>query len=298
MGTIHGKEKPAEKPYPEYSSPGKIFEHQQIEDRKATSEPHGASNDAINFFRLACLLLDVCSDAMRDLLRCKISSKEDILTKTIAKHRQNFKTLHDSQKKILFPSNGFVKYHLLDFTMMYSIARNVCPDKIEPNPNNKTKWGKTPAPGDKSLLAAIETIRGCRNIFFAHATEAKLQDSKFEELWTDLEFAVNKIYESLGQFAVSTTYKADILNLKTMTMDQKSKNLLLQLTELERKWNDLIEMEVKTDLILEELMDMRKNFKKTLSENKEPGKTDDVNLGQTKSYLENSRKENNSFTET
>lgn len=76
---------------------------------------------------------------------------------------------------------------------------------------------------------------------------------------------MNKIYESLGQFAVSTTYKADILNLKTMTMDKKSKNLLLQLTELERKWNDLIEMEVKTDLILEELMDMRKNFKKTLS---------------------------------
>lgn len=182
---------------------------------------------------------------MRDLLRCNISRKEEILTTTIAKHRQNFKTLHDSQKKVLFPSNGLVQYHLLDFTMMYSIARNVCPDKIEPNPNNKTKWGKTPASGDKSLLAAIETIRGCRNIFFAHATEAKLQDSKFEELWTDLEFAVNKIYESLGQFAVSTTYKADILNLKTMTMDKKSKNLLLQLTELERKWNDLIEMEGK-----------------------------------------------------
>lgn len=126
--------------------------------------------------------------------------------------------------------------------MMYSVARNVIPDKIEPN---KSKWGKTPAPGDKSLLAAIETIRGCRNIFFAHATEAKLHDSKFEELWTDLEFAVNKIYESLGQFAVSATYKGDILNLKTMTMDQKSKKLLLQLTEMERKWNDLNEMEGK-----------------------------------------------------
>lgn len=179
---------------------------------------------------------------MRDLLRCKISNNEDILTNTIAKHRQNFKTLHDGQKKILFPSNGLVEYRSLDFTMMYSVARNVCPDKIEPN---KSKWGKTPAPGDKSLLAAIETIRGCRNIFFAHATEAKLHDSKFEELWTDLEFAVNKIYESLGQFAVSATYKGDILNLKTMTMDQKSKKLLLQLTEMERKWNDLNEMEGK-----------------------------------------------------
>lgn len=182
---------------------------------------------------------------MRDLLRCKISSVEVILTREIAQHKQNFRTLHNSQKEILFPSNGLVRYHLLDFTMMYSIVRNVCPDKIEPNPNNKTKWGKTPACGDTSLLAAIETIRGCRNNFFAHATEAKLRDSNFKELWTDLEFAVNTIYKSLGQFAVSTTYKEDILNLKTMTMDQKSKKLLLQLTEQERKWNDLIEMEGK-----------------------------------------------------
>lgn len=182
---------------------------------------------------------------MRDLLRCKISNVEVILTKTIAQHRQHFKTLHASQKKILFPSNGLVKYHSLDFTMMYSIARNVCPDKIEPNPNNKAKWGQPPARGDKSLLAAIETIRESRNKFFAHATEAKLKDSELEKLWTDLEFAVNKIYKSLGQFAVSTTYKEDILNLKTMTIDHNYKKLLLQLTELEKKWNDLIEMEGK-----------------------------------------------------
>lgn len=64
-------------------------------------------------------------------------------------------------------------------------------------------------------------------------------------MWTDLEFAVNTIYKSLGQFPVSTTYKGDILNLKTMTMDQKSKNLWLRLTEMERKWNDFIEMEGK-----------------------------------------------------
>lgn len=95
----------------------------------------------------------------------------------------------------MFFFNGLVEYCLFDFIMMYFVVRNVCFDKIE---LNKFKWGKILVFGDKSFFVVIEIIWGCRNIFFVYVIEVKFYDLKFEELWIDLEFVVNKIYEFLG----------------------------------------------------------------------------------------------------
>lgn len=46
-----------------------------------------AALETANFCRIVCLILNVCTDALRDLLRCKIKGGELILTKIIAANK-------------------------------------------------------------------------------------------------------------------------------------------------------------------------------------------------------------------
>lgn len=152
---------------------------QQTVNVQAEMDP--AALETANFCRVVCLILNICTDALRDLLRCKIKGGELILTKDIAANKaklEKHKKMSDVERKKLFPTGSvLVRYESLDISLMYSIARNVCPEKIEPDPNKK--WGKRPAVGDSSLLAAIETIRLSRNDYYAHATEAKFPNMYF-----------------------------------------------------------------------------------------------------------------------
>lgn len=226
------------------SSVGLFTHHdQQNKNTQISADPYEATTETANFCRLARLILDVCNAAMRDLLQCKLSGGELILTQTLALNRKKIEHhLLDIQKKTLFPpKNGLVKYRKLDFTLMYSIVRNVCPDKIEPNSTNKYKWGKKPVPGDTSLLAAIERIRDCRNEFFAHATEAKICDSEYKVLWSSLEQALLKIDENLDTSVVSTSYKKEMKEIRKMQIDPKSNRLLQLMTEKEAMLKTMIE---------------------------------------------------------
>lgn len=228
------------------SSEGTPVSHDQhTKNAQAAITFYAATSATANFCRLARLILDVCNDAMRDLLRCKISGEKLILTQAIFHNRHKFdRRLSKIQKNILFPpNNGLVEYKSLDFSALYSIARNVCSDKIEPN---KNKWGKPPASGDNSLVAAIERIRICRNEFFAHATDANVSDSKFHSLWKDLELALSKIDDHLDPSVVSTAYKLKMEQLKKhVEIDPEATIHLQKLTELEEKCKSLIEKEGK-----------------------------------------------------
>lgn len=218
---------------------------QQDKNTQISEEPYQATTETANFCRLARLILDVCNAAMRDLLRCIISGGELMLTQTLAMNKKKIERsnrLFDIQKNILFPPNhGLVKYAKLDFTLMYFIVRNVCPDKIEPDSTNKYKWGKKPVAGDTSLLAAIERIRACRNEFFAHATEAKICDSEYKDLRSSLKQALLKIDENLDTSVVSTSYKEKMKEIKKMQIDPESNRLLQLMTEKEAMLKTMIE---------------------------------------------------------
>lgn len=200
-----------------------------------SQENETGRTETVNFCTIACLLLDVCNDAIRDLLRFKISDNEQIFTKTLETNRRAIeKRLCDAQKNILFPpNNGLVSFESLDFSLMYCVLRNVCPDKIEQNSKNRQMWGKNPVPGDKSLLAAIETIRGCRNELFAHATNAKIKDSEFNDIWTKLEVALDTIDQTLslsGEFS----YKMKMGNVQIMPLNPESEERIKERTKKER----------------------------------------------------------------
>lgn len=215
--------------------------------------------ETANFCRVVCLILNVCTDALRDLLRCKIKGGELILTKDIAANKaklEKHKKMSDVERKKLFPTGSvLVRYESLDISLMYSIARNVCPEKIETDLSKK--WGKRPAVGNTSLLAAIETIRLSRNDYYAHATEARIPEHVFQKIWKELEIALSKINDNLDRAIVFTDYKKEMANLKSKQIDRDSEKIICEMAKVERKLNDYMEL---TDI---SLLELSKNFSAT-----------------------------------
>lgn len=212
------------------------------------STVYGTTSDTVNFFKIARLILDICNDALRDLMKSKINGGEQELTKRIASSKKALAScnLSNDQKRIIFSPN--VKYKLLDFTLMYTLVRNVFHDEIEPNSKRNFRWGKTPMAyvGDKSLLAAIETIRGCRNMFFAHATSSNVSRTTFNGIWTNVEGAVDTINNNIDPSVTTVCYKEEMKKLKTSPTDPELRTSLQKQLEMERKLNDYLQMEGKS----------------------------------------------------
>ena len=204
----------------------------------------------VNFFRFARLILDVCLDVLRDLIKSKISGGERELTKRIALNRNKILRscrLSDNQENILFPSNnGVVKYKSLDFTLIYIIFRNVLHEEIEPDSIKNKRWGKSPPTSDTSLLAAIERIRECRNTFFAHATSSEMSNFSFNTLWMDIERSIIDIIDNhLGPTVAHVNYKNVMEKLKTSSTDPKLREALIEKIKLEKICDLNIEKEGK-----------------------------------------------------
>ena len=201
--------------------------------------------ETVNFFIIARLILDVCNDAMRDLMRSKIPGGEQALTERIARSKSDLTSckLSKEQKQTIFSST--VKYKSLDFTLMYTLVRNVFHEEIEPNSQKNCRWGKIPMAyvGDKSLLAAIETIRGCRNMFFAHATSSNVSRMTFNGIWTNVEGAVDTIDNNIDTSVTTVCYKEQMKILKTSPTDPNHRKRLQENFEVEKKMNYILEME-------------------------------------------------------
>ncbi|XP_061169359.1 uncharacterized protein LOC133178653 [Saccostrea echinata] len=260
------------------------------------------TSGTLNFYLLARLLLDVCSDALRDLLRCKIGGGEGILTKAIYQSRDRLNHLSSSQKNLIMPpDNKLVQYDTLDFTLLYTIFRNVCRNKIE---SDARKWGKPPLDGDSSLLAALERIRLCRNNCFAHATSARVDDIEFKKIWEQVEKSLQKIDENLEPAIVSICYLDEMKKLKeNPIIDPKTKPLLQQLAEKEKQLMESYEMSAETDRLLEDLIGIRKKYKKNICAFKSQlsvhsYRLKDPNIGQTEHYLKECKMENEFYVKT
>lgn len=262
---------------------------QQTVNVQAEMDP--AALETANFCRVVCLILNVCTDALRDLLRCKIKGGELILTKDIAANKaklEKHKKMSDVERKKLFPTGSvLVRYESLDISLMYSIARNVCPEKIEPDLSKK--WGKRPAVGNTSLLAAIETIRLSRNDYYAHATEARIPEHVFQKIWKELEIALSKINDNLERSIVFTDYKKEMANLKSKQIDRDSEKIICEMAKVERKLNDYMEL---TDISLLELTEkftkLEEQLKPLICDGYREHRTEpDSNLDQTIYFLTN-----------
>lgn len=210
----------------------------------SSSSAYKTTNENANFFKLASLILDICNDAMRDLMRSKISDNEVILTKRIAESDLGNCRLFQSQKQIIFPANnGLVRYQTLDFSLMYLLVRNVFHEEIESASKRNERWGKCPTANDTSLLAAIETIREFRNKFFAHAVSSRIDEKDFENLWMGIESAVDNINNHINKSISTVCYKKEMEKLKESSTDPDLEKILEKLFELEKQCSALSRME-------------------------------------------------------
>ena len=202
--------------------------------------------ETVNMFRIARLILDLCNDAMRDLMQSKVPGGELGLTKRIASSKTYLASsrLSKDQERLLFPpNNAQVQYQSLDFTLMYALVRNIFHEEIEPNSKKNNKWGKRPTAGETGLVVAIENIRGCRNAFFAHTSSTKVDKKTFDELCTTIEGAVGEIDNHIDRSVTRVCYKKELNKMKTDPIDPQLQQILKIQIEKEKEINELLKME-------------------------------------------------------
>ncbi|XP_069103388.1 uncharacterized protein [Argopecten irradians] len=172
-----------------------------------------SQTETTNFARLSRLVLDVCSDILRDVLDTHIPQPGLHAILKSQKHhlRQN---LVSHQLSILYPPGNVFSGTLkdLDFSLLYSLVRNIKGIKISPHTKG---WGKEPDAADRSLAANIDRLRIQRNEA-SHLEKASLSDTEFNSRW---EIIRKCIFEIEQDALTGDTYVREVDNLLNVTMD-------------------------------------------------------------------------------
>ncbi|XP_021365574.1 uncharacterized protein LOC110458272 isoform X2 [Mizuhopecten yessoensis] len=200
----------------------------------ATNYP--SSSETTNFARLSRLVIDICSDLLRSVL--KVTLPPPGLTAILQSQRVHlYKNLERHQQQILYPSGGVFTGALgdLDFTLLYRLIRNIQGINILPHQKG---WGRTPDNADRSLSANIDRLRVQRNEAYGHLPTASLSDADFNGRWAIIRQSVLEIETGTLTGDVFITAVDALL---TMSMDPDTEKSYIQ--ELEKQYN--AELEVK-----------------------------------------------------
>lgn len=161
--------------------------------RQSSTHYFHRGKPAENIIRFCLLIVPICTDILRDVLSRYIKPAD--LRSELDKNRRRLeKIMNTEQKKLIYPANGnkaLAAKHL-DISVIYIILRNIC--NI---PKHKNGWGNPPKTGDNSIAACIERIRIQRNEVSAHNTNAVMEETEFNNRWTELEETVLEIERQL-----------------------------------------------------------------------------------------------------
>lgn len=149
----------------------------------ATSR-YESTEQTTNANRVCRLLLDPCTDQLRDVLRMEVPPHE--FTTVIQKKKDKLLNLTQKQRDLILPKSGSYVGHYDDFdiSLLYTLLRNIC--NIPPHKNG---WGKDPDVTDHCLSANIERIRIARNNC-VHSSKSSLSNSEFNDIWSTIRNAV------------------------------------------------------------------------------------------------------------
>ena len=149
--------------------------------------------ETANFFRLVKVLVDLGSEALRDVmlqvllpdtLATAVSSKME----KIDDLRKN-RILFDKQYKLLTEVPPQPKK--FDISLLTIILRNLCRGVPAP----LSGWFEEPDQTDLSLGADIVRLRNIRNDVTAHAASTRVTDAVFENIWAKVTTVVVRISE-------------------------------------------------------------------------------------------------------
>ncbi|CAG2198465.1 unnamed protein product [Mytilus edulis] len=168
-----------------------------------------------NYVRIQQLLLDIGTSVYRKIFKNRFPPVSSYGNFFEPLRNKLWAYLNESQRGILFPSNGTYGGDLtdLDISVLYVLLRNIC--YIAPP---STGWGKEPYDSDRSIAANIERIRIIRNKYVSHTPCPKIRDCEFKKEW---EILRTSILELSGE----KTYQTQIDKLLTTSLDPESEKI-------------------------------------------------------------------------
>ena len=170
-----------------------------------------SSKETTNYARLCRLLVDVGTQALRDVFDAIHAppTLHSVLAgnKTMLQSLRTRKIINPTQWGKLFPAiPNSVSSRDFDVTLLMVLLRNIC-CLFSPI----TGWDVLPAVTDMSREADIARVKYFRNTVYAHAEHASVDDVTFNTYWQDIRDTLVR----LG----GVKYKAAIDNLETECMD-------------------------------------------------------------------------------
>ena len=188
---------------------------------------YAAIEEIININRLSRLLMDPCTDQLRDLLRFYIPPANfNTLIQTV---KSQLPRLTEPQRKLILPNSGVYSgnYDDMDISLLYILLRNVCGIQA-----HNQGWGNTPDSTDRSVSANIERLRLARNLCGHSGT---ISNAEFNQVWSEIRAVVVDIDKYLG---IGNKYQEAVDFVRNDTMDpvrdrHYMDKLLNQMKELE-----------------------------------------------------------------
>ncbi|XP_069101817.1 uncharacterized protein [Argopecten irradians] len=196
-----------------------------------------SQTETTNFARLSRLVLDVCSDILRDVLDTHIPQPGLHAILNSQKHNLRQK-LVSRQLSILYPPGNVFPGTLedLDFSLLYSLVRNIQGINISPHIKG---WGREPDAADRSLAANIDRLRVQRNEAHGHLKRASLSDTDFRRIWGIIRQCISEIEQGT---LTGHTYVREVDNLLNVTMDPDTeKELIQRLQEQQVEFETIVE---------------------------------------------------------
>ena len=173
------------------------------------STSYAATEEMTNINRVSRLLMDPCTDQLRDLLRFYIPPANfNTIIQTV---KSRLPRLTEPQRKLILPNSGLYSgiYDDVDISLLYILLRNVC--GIQPH---NTGWGNSPDVADRSVSANIERLRLARNRC-GHSTGG-MSNAEFIQVWSDIRAAVVDLDKTLG---IGNKYQEAVDFIRNDTMD-------------------------------------------------------------------------------
>nr|XP_022310544.1 uncharacterized protein LOC111115920 isoform X1 [Crassostrea virginica] len=234
------------------------------------STSYAATKEMTNINRVSRLLMDPCTDQLRDLLRFYIPPAN--FNSVIQTAKSRLPRLTEPQRKLILPNSGMYSgnYDDMDISLLYILLRNVCGIQA----HNKG-WGNTSDSADRSVSANIERFRLARNRC-GHSTGG-MSNSEFNQVWSEIRAAVVDLDKTLG---IGNKYQEAVDFIRNDTMDPTKDRhfrdqLLEQIIETENIKKDVHILKTKTKENDEQVTEVKQDIIKLESSQK---KIDERNI--------------------
>ena len=145
-----------------------------------------STTETTNYSRLCRVLVDLGSCALRDCFDsiCTPPTLYRVLAanQLTLQNLRSRRIINATQRGKLFPAiPTSVSSKNFDITLLMTLLRNIC--GLAPP---MTGWDVLPAATDASCEADIARVKYFRNVVYAHAEQASVDDSEFHRHWKDI----------------------------------------------------------------------------------------------------------------